>query len=453
MPNVSEFKQECAALGLSHIEVVEGDREPDVTLDMIKNGQVDTITTGTYEYYESELKKLDIVFFSEDDVIQGVTFIGNSVFFAERGGSEESWTYKTHKINIPVDGGVRTFSGAMKDELFAMGVMGIVADSIDDVDNHGNYLDTSLYGKIENKLAALMRKEGATTLEGLKIPWLYNIIVSRCSGSGSGIDWASTFSDHIGRVGQNAGGTERMDSAIYCNFDSFSTTDNTYLYKLGYDFKYNTDGLTWIITGTPKYPVRTGKCSANWVYADDRFLKAWNGQHHATSHGGWNNPMYQGTSGTPGNSDQPINYTKFSTQPYVFGMVFMITHITEQDSYRQVPAISGYITIIGLDKQGHILAPVPPYWTLRSCTIKGQSYNEHVQVRINLTPQEISELMDNGDIDYMPDYSKFSPLKGKTIMEVCIPIRAAELNYAKNVDYIIAPNDLIPEDYFDDDEP
>jgi hypothetical protein len=36
---------------------------------MIKNGQVDTITTGTYEYYEPELKKLDIVFFSEDDVI------------------------------------------------------------------------------------------------------------------------------------------------------------------------------------------------------------------------------------------------------------------------------------------------------------------------------------------------------------------------------------------------
>jgi hypothetical protein len=38
---------------------------------MIKNGQVENgqITTGTYEYYEPELKKLDIVFFSQDDVI------------------------------------------------------------------------------------------------------------------------------------------------------------------------------------------------------------------------------------------------------------------------------------------------------------------------------------------------------------------------------------------------
>jgi hypothetical protein len=53
----------------------------------------------------------------------------------------------------------------------------------------------------------------------------------------------------------------------------------------------------------------------------------------------------------------------------------------------------------------------------------------------------------------MGDYcqnARFTPLKGKTVLEVCIPIRAEELNYAKNVDYIIAPNGLIPDNYFDD---
>ena len=67
MPNVNEFKNQCAALGLQHVEVKDGYVDNVHSLDDILNPdgspKLDTISVTTYETYEDDLKTTDIVFF------------------------------------------------------------------------------------------------------------------------------------------------------------------------------------------------------------------------------------------------------------------------------------------------------------------------------------------------------------------------------------------------------
>jgi hypothetical protein len=104
--------------------------------------------------------------------------------------------------------------------------MGIMADSIDDIDNHGNYLDNSLYGKIESKLAVLMKNEGKTNLEGVKIPWLYNLIAFRDSQLNSSIT-GKTIGDTSNTLISNSSTTDRA-KVLYC--EPYTLHINAYSY-------------------------------------------------------------------------------------------------------------------------------------------------------------------------------------------------------------------------------
>jgi hypothetical protein len=132
MPGIEEFKAQCVALGLEHIEV---DSEYDDSqyfkingnwksftlnslLSYVRSTPIEKISMGTYEHYESLFKQMDFVFFMSGER-EGVVFIGNGLMFSERGGGTESWSYDTHTIDIEMKGGIRTFNEVVKDELIA----------------------------------------------------------------------------------------------------------------------------------------------------------------------------------------------------------------------------------------------------------------------------------------------------------------------------------------------
>lgn len=479
MPNISEFKQECAALGLPHVEVIWGERELEVTLDMIKNGQVDTITTGTYEYFESQLKNLDIVFFSEDDTIQGVTFIGNSVFFTERGGSDESWTYKTREISIPLNGGIKTFNQSIKDEFIASGVLGIMANSIDEVDQSGNYREDSLYGKIKDKVQALILEADKTrttnkgTLLGVKIPWLYNVYVF-----GSYLISPTDYFDHflncnkisLATVG-SSGDRDRSNQSFFPLFllnksisnnkfsYSFSTLPGEQLHSVS-GYIEQTSPSILLKSYIDKEPISWD--SAYHRYYTDSFMDLringnfnwcmylnYGGKRIHNCSGGFNTRSSTTTSNHDDLYSQPTLEVFYKDQPFITGMVLWITDIYPDDAY---PFISGYITSIALDKTGQIIKPVCPYIGTLNTTIDGINIvaNEKISYDNCINNTFIEHCLDQDAISYAPDSSPFTPLKGKSLMEVAIPMSNVEANYTKNLDYIIAPNEYIPEDYFDD---
>jgi len=174
MPNINEFVEQCSLLGIDHIEVVPVDVYDDTAeFEGLSNDEAvrliktkEKISDTIYKKYKESLNTSNIVFFLNNgaDVSEEVVFLGNSIILGERGGGnpDESWTYNTHEVNIPLKAGVRTFNEAFKDEIVASGILGIVADSLDDMEGtitrdskgirRGSYKESSLYGKLEAKV-------------------------------------------------------------------------------------------------------------------------------------------------------------------------------------------------------------------------------------------------------------------------------------------------------------
>lgn len=130
-------------------------------------------------------------------------------------------------------------------------------------------------------------------------------------------------------------------------------------------------------------------------------------------------------------------------------MVLWITNIYPDETY---PFLGGYITSVALDRTGHIIKPVCPYIGLTDTTIDGVTITSNGKIAYNncINSTFIADALAQNAIDYAPDSSPFTPLKGKGLMEIAIPMSSTEANYAKNLNYIIAPDEYIPEDYFDD---
>ena len=479
MPNISEFRQQCAALGLDHIEVIEGAREPDVTLNMIINGQVDTITIGTYEYFESDLKQTDIVFFVEDEVSNQVSFIGNAVFFTERGGSDESWTYKTKKLTIPLNGGVRTFNASIKDEFIASGVLGIMANSIDDVDQYQNYKEDSLYGKIESKIQDLIAEEDKKrasnkgTLIGVKIPWLYNTYVFGSyliSPTGSYDHFLNCAKSNLAAV-YSTGDRSRANQSFFPIFlqnkeisinqfsYNFSTVSGDQMHSIDYHIEQSSPNilLKSYIDGQPIAWDHGYARYSNSSYLDLHINGSFDwclylfygGRRIYNCSGGFNTISSEKTYNSDALYSQPILEVYYKEQPFISGMVLWITNIHPDETY---PFLGGYITSVALDRTGHIIKPVCPYIGLTDTTIDGVTITNNGKIAYNncINSTFIADALAQNAIDYAPDSSPFTPLKGKGLMEIAIPMSSTEANYAKNLDYIIAPDEYIPEDYFDD---
>lgn len=452
MPSVSEFSQQCAALGLDHIEVINGERDPEVTLEDITSGKISQITFGTYEYYESQLAQTDIVFFTEDEELNTITFIGNAVVITNSAGPRDSWSYKTKEINIPIDGGVRTFNAAIKDEFIANGVMGIMADSIDNVDEHGNYLENSLFGKIEDKIAVL--KGNAATIEGVKIPWLYNLMAFRDSTYTTGLS-GITISSNKNEVNNTS--LSRKVKCIYCEPKVLTTNAYQYCWKtLSNANQAEEAPFTYskLLGSIGKYILRTGKANTQSSYNGYGFLGYYGSYqdhdyiYHIT-YGG-----YRGSDTITGSyhgiDTMPENYTEFKTQPFLYGSVFWINEIgTIGNTYY----LGGYIVLIGLDKTGKIITPKVPYRALSALDLDNGSVTAGV-IDIEVTDHDLELYLNqpNG-IEYVPDFSPFSPLKGKSIIPLYVPMTADEYSYALNTNYIIAPESYLPDNNSEEVEP
>lgn len=490
MPNINEFESQCQALGLQHIEVVEGPRDSSVTLEDILSGRYARITTGTYEYFEDDLEKTDIVFFSQSDKTQEVSFIGNAVFFTESGGgTDESWTYETHKLTIPINGGVRTFNESLKDELIASGIIGIVADSIDErVDpnnENSDYKATSLFGKIEQKLAAL--KGNKSSLANVKVPWLYNMVIFNDSYL-NGLH-PEIYSEAVAD-GQNRNALENTTSGNIPFFCApYLMQTNNYIYGFQ-TLNYNgtasyRDTITsamlkevyssWMTKNPVKHIDSNSSgpfVSSNYTYLDwcitncsetrtTSGYKAIKGRATSTSSAPNVNPIeapyhmhggsYNGYHSTIyGYTQDGYATVAFSEQPFLYGFVFYITEIHASD---ENPFLGGYLTIVGINSQGKIIKPKVPWYASEPFDYidNGVLVTKTAGVYYDLIASNIRQASGSSTIpEIIPDNSEYSPLKGKILFECSVRQTPAEANYANNLNYIIAPDDFIPDDYFDD---
>lgn len=488
MPNVNEFKNQCAALGLQHVEVKDGYVDNVHSLDDILNPdgspKLDTISVTTYETYEDDLKTTDIVFFCQDDQIHGVSFLANAVFFTESGGNgDESWTYKTHKLTVPINGGTRTFSEAMKDELIASGIIGIVADSLDDridpEDDTSDYKANSLFGKIENKLAEL--KGNKATLAGVKIPWLYNMVIFNDRGA-EGLH--PDFSSNTYR-----GCDSQSRTAIYEPFGNsapipfytatYSIASGDYIYGFQTISGSSSFGRTseahaekalyesWMTRNPKCYQSQVRDCTLEWCLTN-----CYNSSHNSNAqingrrslstvdHGlSYNETPYKIDGGSfqkkgatlYQKSNAPGYATiSFSEQPFLYGMVFFITEIHASS---EIPFIGGYFTIVGINKQGKIITPKVPWYASDEWyyLTNGSYVSKSAGLYYDLDPSRI-HVNSLQTITIVSDNSKYSPLKGKILFECSLCLTPTEANYAENLNYIISPDAFIPNNYFDDEE-
>lgn len=490
MPNINDFTEQCDALGLQHIEIVP-DGTPGVDDSDIHSWQdvltKEKITTSTYELYEEDLKKTEVVFFCQDENLRSVSFLANAVFFTERGGSDESWTYKTKTINIPVNGGLRTFSEAMNDELIASGIIGIVADSLCDKDTHGDYLSNSLYGKIEDKLAQLMADERKTNLAGVKVPWLYNtVVLNERYNSAPYSRLHPTFTNYTpydsGKRSQlSADSSDNGTRAKVVKISPYNFSSGKYIYSYRwYDLtnainsplSYFTEALQGIITNNPK-TASSHTVNTATVYTPRMYNYSYYSTSAAASilhsdsiegnqgsgFGGYmttrNARVSKAHSGTWAYQNL---VTIFPEQPYLVGFVFFITDIRTDDP----ASLGGYLISIGINKNGHIIEPVCPY-TAGITTVAGDedetSYNVIDGVTYwKYTPipysvlEEHPEYIETYQIGVYNEGSPISPLRGAIALENSIRMTPEEAAYAGNLNYLIAPNEFIPDDYFDDEE-
>lgn len=492
MPNVSEFRSQCNALGLQYIEVKEQNDDSDIhSIDDIINvdgtAKVETISINTYELYENELKKTNIVFFCEDNDLGMVSFLANAVFYTEKGGAEESWTYKTKKISIPVNGGIRTFNESIKDELIASGIMGIMADSLDEEEGEGenkHFKANSLYGKIEDKCAALMAKKGKNTMAGVEVPWLYNFMLLN---DRSILRQNSLLSDGNQLTGLTTRSILSESIPVWCYPLKISSNYYEYCFQQcrnvcrisTYDVKYTTweklvqTFLTNCLNHIPSW-LQTSPYPADYYLVNSStftpcgVLQSIPEIHPAKA------PFYQSSDpasyssyGDIGSGGNPLNTVTtndgqgsrtantasavFSTQPFIYGIVFYITKIAASE---QNPYLAGYLTIVGIDKYGKVIKPMKWYKVTAEIT-----YNNKTYAVGWYTEYELKDVISSGIYSaYIYSLTSIYPLTGRTnlivdrgvIVDCSIALSPEEVNYANNLNYIISPNEFIPEGYFDD---
>ena len=462
MPNINEFVEQCSLLGIDHIEVVPVDVYDDTAeFEGLSNDEAvrliktkEKISDTIYKKYKETLNTSNIVFFLNNgaDVSEEVVFLGNSIILGERGGGnpDESWTYNTHEVDIPLKAGVRTFNEAFKDEIVASGILGIVADSLDDMEGtitrdskgirRGIYKESSLYGKLEAKVQAKMKEAGQwdeTTqtgdLSGVKIPWLYNLTLMGEPIAGyNHIYLPSGFSGILDYSTYYNSSAANYIWAFYSNLYEYSQN----VYKYGFQMFYtsgrryinsveniskiiNKDYLEFFI---PNKNYEPGTSSDRPIYDHGADI----GKYKGYLYGGYNAPHIsaQTTTGTDN-----ISYVYYDEQPFLIGHILWITSIQPNI---EPPRASGYLTIVAFNKQGKIIRPLCPYWTKEGNT--WTEYSEDIKDTLEL----------------MPDFSPYSPLEGKNLLELCLPLTEAEALYAQNQDYVIVPTDYVPDNWKQD---
>ena len=462
MPNINEFVEQCSLLGIDHIEVVPVDVYDDTAeFEGLSNDEAvrliktkEKISDTIYKKYKESLNTSNIVFFLNNgaDVSEEVVFLGNSIILGERGGGnpDESWTYNTHEVNIPLKAGVRTFNEAFKDEIVASGILGIVADSLDDMEGtitrdskgirRGSYKESSLYGKLEAKVQAKIKEAGqwdeetqTGDLSGVKIPWLYNLtLMGKPIAGYNNIYLPSGILGNLDSSYYNSSAANYI-WAFYSSLYEYS--QNTY--KYGFQQFYTTGSShNRFIDNTSNIPKIINK------EYDEIFIpninestntpSMYDGQSYSTYYGllygGYNAPHTKGVSNSSSYRGDR-SYVYYNEQPFLIGHVLWITSIQPNIT---PPRISGYLTIVAFNKQGKIIRPLCPYQTKEGNT--WAEYSEDIKDTLEL----------------MPDFSPYSPLEGKNLLELCLPLTEAESLYAQNQDYVIVPTDYVPDDWKQD---
>ena len=362
----------------------------------------------------------------EEDENGYVTIPVSNDMFVQAAGPEETWAYQTSTVEIPMETGIRTFSGATKDEIVTQGLMGIMANSLKDM-NETSYAADSLFGKIKRKVEKAMANTHGTdpaywTLEDVKLPWLYNRIGIRPANSG--------FLRDGDRIHGTLSGNTYIEPAYNIGIinNSFATaitleaqiTNNQYIYTIYFcseDDNFSSEDLASKISWYTKSPLYWTKFGLNdnnkrtFAYSSPK-----NYFHGAVSFGGYDNAYsVLGNKDHSGyNWSDTIRTLRYNQQPYLIGMVLWITDIIPQGTYKYSRC---WLVPIAFDFYGNILQP------LYTNDLPGTGVSANY-----IIPSPIADL--NGNI----------------IVRLSLPMSQAEVDYALSNNYIIVPVSCLPND-------
>lgn len=371
-------------------------------------------------------------------------FVQNAILYSDQAaGPEETWAYQTNTVEIPMETGIRTFSGATKDEIITQGLMGIMADNLKNMDG-SSYAANSLFGKIKRKVEKAMTDAHGVdptywTLENVKLPWLYNRIGVYENNKRNYMQGGFTGSGYT-EPAWNTSYSTTEDKPFSTAIDLILTEvkNNQFIYSIYFSTNssgsgtggvFSRDELGTDINSKISYPLywckRVPNSTGKTTFEDIGQYSAWRFQ-GAVSFGGYDSAnecmAHPANEFNQNLTDWETRYRtiRYSEQPYLIGMVLWITDYVPSGTYKYSRF---WLIPVAFDFHGNILAPL--------CT------NEPVNLQ--------AETYNGKNFNYK-QASPISNLNGNIIVRLSLPMSQAEADYALANNFVIVPVSCLPND-------
>lgn len=371
---------------------------------------------------------------------ENTIYVSNAIMYERGSGPDQTWTETdiVDEVTLDVDNGLRTFNVAFKDEIISQGLLGIKANSLNN-SIEGIYNEDSLFGKIQAKVAQAIRETPGSdgTLKNVKLPWLYTRF-------GLQPNYKETVNNVNRYEAHNQGtlnyGTYTQPSISDTEWNTFNyVSDNPSDEKIKdyfaeiYNLEMSAVGQNYI-----EYQIRIKTTSQNrnakntfgitnsWSYNSEISSRQTVNKRTAWELDNYGNPSFGSviTFGgynlnyqflTPGSETYGTRVQRYSTQPFIVGMVFWITDIIKNNTSGQY--VRCWVVPVALNESGEIMTP--------------------------LTTGTASHPSDDYNTDVPSDFDS----KGYIGLRLALPMTDDEYKYALSNNYMVVPSTCLPSNY------